>query len=465
MPEKDDKIYVKRKLNEAARVLKNQRKKLAKKHVPDTVHAHDVYVEYINDDGEKISGINWQKLNVWLKENAQQATKMSGLGALWLLEYLTRIFKTLAIDNKLLTLMDKGVVKSANAIEQKKNKKTGKPIGEKPITKFAKKHPWVASYLMYYMLVAGMTLGGSAIITSQMNNKNKDDEKQPKKEQKKIQEETVGILDKIDKEKYAEQLKVLDEIWPEIAAMITYLETYHDVSVVQSGEGRATSGFGMTWEWYVNENGVLKQREMISGVSHDKSYNLEQVRAHLIGETLQKLNIKDFSKKELVALAAAGYQRRVDITGIAKRIKTAKNNQEVADAFMYYGGKQKWKNGTLVRRWWCAAYALGKVSDKEILKLPRDSSSKIALSKVRKDNHFVLNDDVVDYAKKTAEAKGSNSTVEEFLIDFKEGKKVVSNLKTWWFFDGIDNIDKYQNNTYNPDIKVAILQNKKNENV
>lgn len=463
MPKKDDKIYVKRKLSEAARVLENQRKKLAKKQVPDTVHAHDVYVEYINDNGEKISGINWQKLNVWLKENAQQTAKISGISALWLLEYLTRIFKTLAIDNKLLTLMDKGVVKSAEAIEQKKNKKTGKPIGEKPITKFTKKHPWVASYLVYYMLVTGMVLGGGAVITSQIN-KHKEGKNQPKKEQKKIQEETVGILDKIDKERYAEQLEALDRIWPEIAAMITFLETYRDVSVVQSGESRATSGFGMTWEWYVNENGVLKQREMISGVSHDKSYNLEQVRAHLIGETLQRINPKDFSDKELVALAAAGYQRRVDITGIAKRIKTAKNNQEVADAFMYYRGKQKWKNGTLVRRWWCAAYALGKISDKEILKLPRDSFSKIALSKVRKDNHFVLNDDVVDYAKKTAEAKGSNSTVEEFLIDFKEGKKVVSNLKTWWFLGGIENVEKYQNNTSNPDINVALIQNKKNEN-
>ena len=119
----------------------------------------------------------------------------------------------------------------------------------------------------------------------------------------------------------------------------------------------------------------------------------------------------------------------------------------------------------MVRRWWCAAYALDKISDKEILKLPRDSFSKIALSKVRKDNHFVLNDDVVDYAKKTAEAKGSNSTVEDFLKDFKEGRKVVSNLQIWWFLGGIENVEKYQNNTYNPDINVALIQNKKNENV
>ncbi len=462
MPKKDDKIYVKRKMNDAATFFKSKRKKVQDKQIPDTAHFRDISVSYTTESGEKVTLTNWTKLNVWLKENAQQTAKISGISALWLLEYLTRIFKTLAIDNKLLTLMDKGVVKSAEAIEQKKNKKTGKPIGEKPITKFTKKHPWVASYLVYYMLVTGMVLGGGAVITSQIN-KHKEGKNQPKKEQKKIQEEKAGVLDNIDQKRYAEQLEALDRIWPKIAAMVTFLETYYEESDVQSDETRATSGFGLTYEWYVDENGELKPREMTKGRSFSKSYNFEQVKAHLIVSTLQRINPKDFSDKELIALCAAGFQRPADMRGIAKKIKSAKSDQEIADAFMYYGGEEQWKKGTLVRRWWCAAYALGKISDQEILKLPRDAFSRIFLDDVRKNNHFVMNDSTVNYAIGAAK-KGKNSTVKDFLKDFKEGRNVVSNLQTWWFLGGIENVEKYQNNTYNPDINVALIQNKKNEN-
>ena len=104
-----------------------------------------------------------------------------------------------------------------------------------------------------------------------------------------------------------------------------------------------------------------------------------------------------------------------------------------------------------------------KISDKEILKLPRDAFSKITLSKVRKDNHFVMNDSTVNYAIGAAK-EGKNSTVKDFLKDFKEGRNVVSNLQTWWFLGGIENVEKYQNNTYNSDINIALIQNKKNEN-
>jgi hypothetical protein len=147
-----------------------------------------------------------------------------------------------------------------------------------------------------------------------------------------------------------------------------------------------------------------------------------------------------------IALIMAGYQRPADMQYIAEKISKAKNNQEIADAFLVYRGAEKWKDGTLRRRWWCAAYAIGVISTEDFLNLSRDAFSFININRVMQNGHFITSDDVVKYALTVAKT-GHKSTVKGFLNSFEEGRQILKSVsgnksRTISFNDAVKQIRK-----------------------
>ncbi len=234
--------------------VKGARKKVAGWNVPDTAHLSDVFVRVKNDSGESVLQINQDKLKRWAKEVAQQTGKISGVGGLWLLEYLSRGLNAIFVDNVVIRSMEN--VTKNNAL-----------------TKFGKKHPWIKNYLLYYMMVGTMTTAGTQLAVNGFNKEdNKEDEKN-KKEYKAWQRFQVWVRDifnsindedeKIDVEPgtYGEYKARMQQVVPMIVAELVAMEgavtengmhvVYDDATMkpLKPGakpRGKATQGYGNT---------------------------------------------------------------------------------------------------------------------------------------------------------------------------------------------------------------------------
>ena len=131
----------------AADWLKQKRDGITKWEVPDTAH----YDEIIKD-----KKIDLDKLGTWLVENAEFGAKLSGISLLWMLEYLVRTLNVLVVDNRVLRGMEG---KFAAAKEKKPGKSKWSKLRRK-IQKISKNNPWFMSYVLYYLMLAGITVGG-----------------------------------------------------------------------------------------------------------------------------------------------------------------------------------------------------------------------------------------------------------------------------------------------------------------
>ena len=404
----------------AAEKLKQVRKKLTGWNVPDTVHWNQLVD--INVDEKNIK-INWDIVRIWIKENSKNGIKWSGIGLLWMTEYLTRGLNSVLVDNKIL-------------------RNTEKIAKENAKTKFIKNHPWLESYLLYYVVVVNMMIAGGQLAINKVNQKSKD-KQEPEKEivktesEKQEAQDYFGIETTVNTETVKPTdsnfvKKSLDSYWPYLAVMLTELETYRQASVLQIGESRETNGLGLTWHYIYDSNGKLNKYPNTPGKTKKWTidYNYQQVQRHLIYETLPKLrnaikNQNNIQAQQAIAIILAGYQRPADMAGIATKISNAKSQQEIADAFQYYPGVQKWKDGTMKRRWWCAAFAVGAITVQDFYDLPRDAFSSIALERVYKDGHFIINEETIQYAMQQAKIFGKSSTVKSFLSGFAEGRKAI----------------------------------------
>ena len=97
----------------AADKLKKVRLTLQGKNIPDTTHWNQLVVQTKNERGETVFKFNTDKFKVWIKENAQQTGKISGVSALWMLEYLTRGLNTVLVDNPIIRNMEQLAQKKA----------------------------------------------------------------------------------------------------------------------------------------------------------------------------------------------------------------------------------------------------------------------------------------------------------------------------------------------------------------
>lgn len=401
--------------------LKKARLKLQNKDVPNTVHLSDVFVRAKNEKGESVLQINSDKLIQWGDEVAKQTGKLSGVSALWLMEYLMRGLNALLVDNVAVRNIEQGVQVTA-------------------ATKIGKNHPWMVSYLSYWTVLTILFSSSGMMIKDGFNN---NDDKQEKKEKKEVvvpqeekQSKKLEISLKTINPNDANFIKLsVNEYWEHIAVGLTELETYRAESKQHGNEERETNGLGCTWHYKYDEKGVLHRYPNKLGKTKkwSKDYNYDQARRHLIYETMPALrnavkNKSNITGQHMVALVLAGYQRPSDMKYIAAKISVAKNDQEVADAFLFYSGQDKWKVGTWKRRWWCAAYAIGAITIEDFLNLSRDGFSLININRVMQNGHFVMTKDAIDYALTIAKA-GPKSSVKNFLNGFEEGRKILQTVK------------------------------------
>lgn len=235
--------------------VKGTRNKVADWDVPDTVHLKQVFKNGTDENGKKVTEINWNDFATWAKEIAQFGLKGGGIATLWLAEYLTRFANVIFVDNFATRKLENASKKDAS-------------------TKFIKKHPWVKSYLIYYMMVGTMVTAGTQLAVNGFNKKdNKEDEKN-KKEYKAWQRFQVWVRDilnsindedeKIDVEPgtYGEYKARMQQVVPMIVAELIAMEgavtdnngmhiVYDDATMkpLKPGanpRGKATQGYGNT---------------------------------------------------------------------------------------------------------------------------------------------------------------------------------------------------------------------------
>lgn len=415
--------------------FKSGRQVVAKWQVPDTAHVNELLV-----DGK----LDLKKLGVWIKENAQVGAKVSGVGLLWIMEYLTRLLNVVLVDNVALRAMERG-------IGNKKTRVAGKGKGSKVyagLSNAIKKNPAVASYVVYYAMMVGVLIGGRALV--QENDKDEPDapKQEVKIEDKKedVATEAISTVDSVDLIESTADLQTISpedaqfakqalaEYWPEIAVGLTELETYRASPKRHGSESRETNGLGCTWTYTYDSAGRLHRKANALGQTktRDKAGNYEQCKRHLLYETLPALkqatlNKQNIGAQQAVAIVWAGYQRPADMKEIARRISNAQTVQQLADAFSYYPGAETWREGTLKRRWWCAAYAIGVISAEDFLGLPRDAFSKININNVYRNGHFLFGTETIEYALNRARM-GEKSSVKTFLSDFDEGKNILAQV-------------------------------------
>jgi len=428
--------------------LKQGRKKLLELHVPDDVHISDLK----NADWK--SGDAYLDLAQWNGEIIAQTAQLSGVTTLWLLEFLTRALNSLAIDNFALRGIERG---AANVKVTKLNKNSKWSRFKHFISGGIKKHPTILAYVSYYAFMNLLIFGGVQTARAMFQSDEKDDKN--KKEVVKENTAKTKVVKSADKNwwnevkdwaadlfgsderilKYVDPKtpnyveNALDAYWPEIAVGLTELETYRATPKVHSGEKRMTNGLGCTWFYSVGANGKIIQSENVKGqtrtLTTDENY--EQCKLHLKHETLKKLQDVTEGKKNIraqhaIALVYAGYQRTADMQGIAKRLEKAKSVQEVADAFAYYRGAEKWRVGTLKRRWVCAAYAVGLINAQDLLDMKRDSFSAVDINTVYRNGHFVLTKQTAAHVLSRHKDNADRNTVKMFLADFSEGRNILN---------------------------------------
>ncbi len=437
----------------AADKLKHARKKILQLNVPDGVHIDDLKNADWKTPGAYLDWLQWNG------EIVAQVTQLSGVTALWLLEFLTRALNGLALDNFALRGIERG---AANVKVTKLNKNSKWSRFKHFISGGVKNHPTLLAYVSYYVFMNLLIFGG--VQTARARFKSNDNDDKNKKEIVKEKDSKTKVVKSADKNwldevkdwaadlfdkdekrvlQYVEPStsdyvqKALDAYWPEIAVGLTELETYRPEPKVHRGEKRMTNGLGCTWFYSMSADGTIDRQANLKGktptLTTDENY--EQCKLHLQKETLRTLksvtkNKKNISARYAVALVYAGYQRPADMSGIARKIENAKTMQQVADAFAHYEGREKWKEGTLKRRWVCAAYAVGLIDTNDILAMVRDSFSALNINTVYKNGHFVLTKQTAAFvlSRKRDEKNSGDNTVESFLSDFKEGKEILKAL-------------------------------------
>lgn len=422
--------------------------------VPDTVHLKDI------KDWDLSKGMRW------LGENGMTLSKYSGAALMYVTEYLTRVMNSLLINNPVLRGMEN---KFANSKIEKPQQDSKLSKFKVAVQKMAKKHPALTSYLAYYMFMGGILLGGGYAA----NGANQDQSDSVRKEAAKdVDKHEVPIREEVsDKAVVKEKLQdkktplsyeelgqkaktvtddavtqtvdpkteqyvkqALDAYWPEIAVGLTELETYRAVPKVHAGEKRATNGLGCTWNYVYNKNGRLVQKPNVAKKTptRTKDENYEQCKRHLMFETLPVLQQvtkgkKNISARQAVALVYVGYQRTADMAEIAKKISSAKTVQQVADAYAHYEGPKKYREGTLKRRWICAAYAANVIDANDLLNMDCDAFAALNINTVYRNGHFLLGNETAQYV--LSRVRGKKETVKDFLSDFSEGKKILASVQ------------------------------------
>ena len=271
---------------------------------------------------------------------------------------------------------------------------------------------------MVYGLFSLLTISGIKIATHGNNNK--------KQNQEIVAEDVVTRPTIYNPSDTSFSKDFVKDYWTEIVIGLLEFETWRDKPKLQSGESRYTYGPGLTWVYVNNKQYpcVGKYKDMATNFSEAEIW--DQVKHHALygGEVMDKIkraliqyDITEISQNQLLGLFFAGYQMPSQINAIVKRLSLAENEEKSSiDAFI--AGKevrQKFRNGTNKRRWWCAMLYTGKISVKDFLIMDRDSFSKLELKNILKDGHFIYTANVIKDAKNKSNPK--TESVETFISE------------------------------------------------
>lgn len=422
-------------VNSPIAALKRAARKLRDKKIPENTP-------------DKIINVGETQIKIPVKK-IKKGGKVAGISLIVLMQFIAWAVKYAVLDNHLTRKLEELLAKT---------KKTDKKGKVKLWRNFVSKNPNLVGHIAYYMMIAATGAGvdlaqdDSAIrqtvkewvadVTDDEDKNEEDDGKiiyfDEGKSNIKNLNNTVPHLRAIStnqsRSKFVKQ--ALEEYWDEIAVALTELETYRASPRLHSGENRYTNGLGCTWQYWYNDNGVLYREKNLKNnsktMSADKNY--EQVRRHLIYETLPALYnaIKPYDNitpQMQIALLMAGYQRPADMKHIANKLAVATTVQQVADAFADVSSvPSDYRDGTRVRRYTCALYAIGAISAEQILDWTRDSFSMVNVNTIYKNEHFVITQQNIEYL--LGRSRPNTNTVREFLNNFDTGRKIVAGIKT-----------------------------------
>lgn len=359
-----------------------------------------------------------------------------------LILFLSKIFvKTsdfVLFDNKALDFM-----KKKYADKTIKKNKEGK---DKKLSKFTKENPRVAAYLTWYLML--MTVIGSGVgyankdkikdaVKDKIENV-KDVFRRPKQEI--VMDQQSNVKDSIrfvspSVENFAQD--AWNAYGNEIVMGLPFFETFRTTPRVHSGESRYTYGPGITWVYTVDSKGNIHQnpctgswKDVAQNFTMDEMWN--QCRLHCLvdvfGYGLKPAitGVENIDGRACIAICFAGYQTHVPMKKIAQAYASADTIQGKMDAFLQ-GVPKSTADGTdieagsLKRRWWCAAYAVGLVSSADFVSLPCDSYSKIDVSMVYRNGHFKYDAETIEYALTKAKTKQRQS-VNDLLSESEMGR-------------------------------------------
>lgn len=364
---------------------------------------------------------------------------IGGALALKLSEIIVAGMDGILADNDILNWMQKQY-----ANKKVKKDKNGK---DKKLSNFTKKNPRVAAYLTWYLMLM-TAIGGVVGVADKDKIADVAKDKIEKikgafhKEKETSEDEDAKIEDisfvSADEKNFAK--KAWNAYGNEIMMGLPFFETYRGAPQPHTGEERCTYGPGITWVYTVNANGTINQYPC-SGSWKQKAAKFteeeiwEQCKLHcmkdVFGYGLEPAisGLDNLDGRVCVGLCFAGYQAHTGMKNIAKAFSKATTIQEKMDAFLQNVPKKTAlgvdiEEGSLKRRWWCAAYAVGLVSSADFLSLPCDSYSKIDVSMVFRNGHFKYDAETVEYALNKARTKQKQS-VSDLLARSNAGQSAM----------------------------------------
>ena len=382
----------------------------------------------------------------WPKSTGKRVGRSGKIAFHSLMQFITWALKYALLDNHLTRKLEELLA------ETKKTNRKGK---KKLWRAFIKKNPNFMGHVVYYMMLAATAAGidlsrDESVIKetvkewiAELTDDDSDDDNtidimgiNVNSKVKDINNTVPHLRAVSTNQSQSEFVKqAAKEYWDEIAVALTELETYRAAPKLHSGERRYTNGLGCTWYYYYDKKGKLHQRANYKNNTKamTKNQNYEQARRHLIYETLPALYnaIKPYDNitpQMQIALLMAGYQRPADMKHIAKKLAAAKTVQQVADAFADVSDvPSSYREGTRVRRYTCALYAIGAISAEQMLDWTRDSFSMINVNTIYRNGHFVISQQNVEFL--LGRSRSNTNTVREFLADFSTGRDCIAEIK------------------------------------
>ena len=378
----------------------------------------------------------YQKIKNWRPENDAyeigRTVSLIGVDLAWFL-FCVGKFGLKDTKNALNTIfLNNSLIEKWSKAKQETEVKDTDSKFKKFFENLQKTHPLAAARLklwMVYTLMALSVSGGVKLV------QHKEDIKDKYTEMKQFIEKKMYKYRKYNPSDDNFINSFINDNWEEIVIGLLEFESYHDKPVLQSGESRYTYGPGLTWVYIKGEQYpcVGKYKDMAENFSDKEIW--DQVRQHCLYKTeclprirkcLVKHGFDDVSVSQALALMFAGYQLSNPVKDIISRLKAAGNDeQKIIDAFIAGNEvKQKWRNGTNKRRWWCAMLYAGKISIEDFVNMDRDAFSKIDIDKILQDGHFVFDEEIILYA--LSQKKPSTGNVQDFIIS----KHILDDVNT-----------------------------------